>query len=54
MSFLGIQIGLLHIVLQNADPFVSHQLCQGEKIRAIYGKNEHYQDFEAILLDQLP
>jgi hypothetical protein len=98
MSFLGIQIGLLQIACQNADPFVSHQLCQGEKIRAIseqgkcegfleimfilapyqlvtipglallasnllqpaatlvtrYGKNEHYQDFDAIFSRSTP
>ena len=51
MSFLGIQIGLLQIALQNADPFVSHQLYQGENIRAIseQGKCEGFLEIMFIL-----
>ena len=42
MSFLGIQVGLLEVALKDADPFVSHQLCEGEYIRAIseHGESE--------------
>lgn len=51
MSFLSIQIGLLQIALQNADPFVSHQLFQGENIHAIseQGKCEGFLEIMFIL-----
>jgi len=42
MSFFGIQVGLLQVALQDADPFVSHQLCQSEDIHAVseHGKRK--------------
>ena len=42
MSFFSVQVGLLQVTLQNTDTFVSHELCQGEYIRAVpeHGKRK--------------
>jgi hypothetical protein len=35
MGFFGIQVSLLQVALQDTDPFVAHQLCQGEDVSPI-------------------
>ena len=56
MSFLGVQVGLFQVALQNTDPFVSHQLCQGEDVRAISqdGKRKGLSEIKFILSPYRP
>jgi len=50
MSFFGIQVGLLQVALQNADAFVTHQLCQGENIRTVSQHGESKRSLEIMFL----
>ena len=50
MRFFGIQVGLLQVALQNADPFMSHKLCQGEDVRAVSEHGEGKCSLEIMFI----